>query len=156
MRNPRVALREAVLASLGTFELYRDQVLECSSATSPLEKELIALGLKHAVVTRADLTNAVANRIGEIGTKMAKQSAEGEWADSVISADALAFAIQRRHLSPATVEAIRFDHGATADTFMRGRVDDLPERVLRQLIGDTKPDVRYHANDEQPRQVETG
>jgi hypothetical protein len=103
-----------------------------------LERETLQLVLRNGVMKREDVLRHVEARIVVLGIDNALQSDRHKIsAGAVTSPHALAFALQRDRIPVGVRDLILFDEGDAADNFMRNHVDDLPERIIKQLLGTT-------------------
>ena len=149
-------LRELVLHSLSDFKLIEDNLWR-NFRWQQSEVNFLNFCLSHGHLTRQDFQTAVRNRIIRYAEDMHKQTSKyREWvhADHVTSPHALAYGIQEHHFSDLKLRMIHFDHGDTANTFMRGRVTTLVEDIMLQLMADipvtertNEPAIMYCAHD---------
>lgn len=90
--------------------------------------------LEEEIIQHGTVLYLVEVRLSKIAKRQADMSARGTWADHVSSPHALAYAIQHGEFSPKELRKIRFDHGDTAETFMKGKVDDLVDKIMKDLV----------------------
>ena len=135
-------IKEAILYSIGKFDMIDANVWR-NHHWGQQEVLFLNFCLQQGPLSGEDFYNAVKTRIIEIGEEMQLQASDtktrkGEWADHVTSTSALGFAIQAGHFKPKQLDAIRFDHDDTAESFMKGRVDTLVADIMIQLTKRTQ------------------
>jgi hypothetical protein len=134
------SLIEGCKAAIESINLADQRVMRWTN----LKRELLVLALNHNVISKEDILGWVTERIFAIGVEMADHSKRTkEWADHVPSREALAYALAHKQIPKDKTAWICFDDGDTAESFMRGRVDNLPEEVLEQLLGAPTPSTAY-------------
>jgi hypothetical protein len=144
-------LRELVLHSLIDFKLIEDKLWR-NFRWRQSNTDFLNFCLEKGHLSDSDFHEAVRTQILNYAKAMYKQTANRDnwvYADHVTSSHTLAYAIQQNHFTSGMVHFIRFDHDDTAETFMKGRVENLVENVMHQLR--TMPDqVEAPAFDDHP------
>lgn len=90
--------------------------------------------IEENILTRKQLERMLCVRLRSLGRDMlAQHNATSTPPDHLVSPHALAYAIQAGEFDTETLELIAFDHGDTAETFVKTFGNNLPERIMEQL-----------------------
>ncbi len=138
---------DVLKTALSQFEIYCGSVGDLCR-WSQVDRNNLRTCLADGSITEGEVLAMIKARIFVLGQEMAALSVRAkEYADHVPSPEALAYALQHQQVPEGDIRSIRFDHGDTKDTFMVGRVDDLPERIFQKLLADPTPRVVCHEHD---------
>lgn len=143
MTQINAILKEAAIKTVCMIDLYGDEIKRGPYLYDNIAVDFMECIKKNGVLTHDELCRVVHHRLIELGRSLHEVSTR-DWADHIMSPHALAYAIQHDAFTQNELDQIKFDHDDTADTFMAGKIDNLVERVIKQMFEKAKPEPKHY------------
>ena len=135
--SPNDFFKEGLLKAIGQLELSEDKIQRIIRFDKGWPA-MTRLCLEARYITTAELYGALRCRINEIGRNQGMATTDRSRADDAASPHAIAYWLQFGEPTQNEKTSVVFDHNQAADDFMKGQVDDLLYKILKDLQTDGK------------------
>jgi hypothetical protein len=131
MDKPHPAIHAAALQVIAAAQIYDNKINRLMFSNA--DARFLAFCLENDIVSEKEVEEEIHKKLLNLGLRMA-HIATKEYADHVPSSHALAYALKCGAVPAPAIRDIRFDHGDTAETFMRDEIENLVTDLLDDLV----------------------